>query len=328
MADPEPENRKSTGTSDDGRSVLRVRGARKAYGDRVALDGVDLSIDAGRIVCLLGPNGAGKTTLLRSMCGRVRLDSGSVELFGESPLDNPRVRRHLGFVPQEIALYPDLTARENLEIFGGLMGLGRTEAVRSAESLLDTTRLAHRADDAVQTLSGGMKRRLNIAAGVVHRPKVLLLDEPTVGVDPAAREAIHDLLHELRDEGLAILLTTHDLDQAAELSDVIALLIGGLVRAVGPLSEHLEKVFGDTKEVIVALAEPPDASGRSLLDGEGFRASQSELVWTGRLTGGLGDLSALDAELRRSGLAVDELRVREPGLRGVFFHHAGREIDS
>jgi ABC-2 type transport system ATP-binding protein len=173
-----------------------------------------------------------------------------------------------------------------------------------------------------------MKRRLNIAAGVVHRPKVLLLDEPTVGVDPAAREAIHDLLHELRDEGLAILLTTHDLDQAAELSDVIALLIGGLVRAVGPLSEHLEKVFGDTKEVIVALAEPPDASGRSLLDGEGFRASQSELVWTGRLTGGLGDLSALDAELRRSGLAVDELRVREPGLRGVFFHHAGREIDS
>lgn len=326
MTASESENGQSGPSSAD-QSVLEVRGACRSFGDRAALCGVDLDLAAGSIYGLLGPNGAGKTTLLRSICGRLALDSGTVRLSGEDPVGNPEVRRGLGFVPQEIALYPDLTARENLEIFGGLMGLSRRAARRAAERLLARIQLAHRSGDRVHTLSGGMKRRLNIAAGVVHRPSVLLLDEPTVGVDPSAREGVHDLLRELRGEGLAILLTTHDLDQAAELADVIGVLIDGRIHAQGSLEQLLRQVFDGGKEVVVTLRGEPSAAARSRLVEDGFEPARVGGVWTGRLRGTLSDLSSVGRRLEEAGLPVAEVRVREPSLRGVFFHFAGREID-
>jgi ABC-2 type transport system ATP-binding protein len=328
MAAPEVEHDRRGGEPAGGTPALAVSGARRSYGARVALAGVDLELPAGMIYGLLGPNGAGKTTLVRAISGRLRLDRGSVRLCGEDPANDPRARRLLGLVPQELALYPELTAAENLQVFGRLMGLSRAEAKRAAQHLLERIGLGARADDRVDGLSGGMKRRLNVAAGVIHRPRVLLLDEPTVGVDPAAREDIHELLRELRDEGLAVLLTTHDLEQAAELADRVGLLIDGELRVQGTVAELVGGVFGDGKELLVTLAAAPAEPARLRLEALGLAPSRDRRVWTRRLEKGLDDLSGLTADLDREGLEVAEVRVREPGLRGVFFRLAWREIDA
>jgi ABC-2 type transport system ATP-binding protein len=173
-----------------------------------------------------------------------------------------------------------------------------------------------------------MKRRLNVAAGVIHRPRLVLLDEPTVGVDPAAREDIHALLLELKRDGLTILLTTHDLEQAAELADRVGILIEGRLHADGRVPDLVHDVFGDGKELLVTLAAPPPEAGRAHLEGIGLAPSSDRRLWTCRLRGGLDDLSAFTADLERAGLDLEEVRVREPSLRGVFFRLAGREIDA
>jgi ABC-2 type transport system ATP-binding protein len=305
-----------------------VQGVRRAYGNRRALNGVDLSVGSGEIYGLLGPNGAGKTSLVRAISGRIRLDAGRVRISDEDPVRDARARRLLGLVPQDLALYSELTARENLEVFAGLMGLDRASARTAAEGLLVKIRLADRADDRVGDLSGGMKRRLNIAAGVIHHPQVLLLDEPTVGVDPAAREDIHDLLFELRRDGLAILLTTHDLEQAAELSDTVGILIEGRLRAQGSVESLIRQSFGDGKELLVTFKERPESEQHARLGELGLGPSTDERVWTGRVNGGLEELSALGGDLADAGLEVEEARVRESSLRGVYFRFAGREIDA
>jgi ABC-2 type transport system ATP-binding protein len=308
-------------------AALKVRAIQRAYGARQALAGVDLDLHSGEIYGLLGPNGAGKTSLVRAISGRLRLDAGSVRLNGEDPMQSAAARRCLGLVPQDVALYPDLTCRENLEVFGQLMGLSRSDARSAAKGLLNLVGLSDRAGDRVATLSGGMKRRLNVAAGVIHHPKVLLLDEPTVGVDPSAREDIHELLVELRREGLAILLTTHDLEQASELSDRVGVLIDGQLRVEGRVADLVHEVFGGRKELLVALADAPEGAGLVELETAGLEPSRDQRLWTGLLERGLDDLSAFAAELERAGLEVEEVRVREPSLRGVFFQLAGREID-
>jgi ABC-2 type transport system ATP-binding protein len=308
-------------------SALEVRDIQRAYGTRQALAGVDLDLQSGEIYGLLGPNGAGKTSLVRAISGRLRLDAGSVRLNGKDPLHSSAVRRFLGLVPQDVALYPDLSCRENLEVFGRLMGLSRGDARSGTRRLLNLVGLSDRAGDRVATLSGGMKRRLNVAAGVIHHPKVLLLDEPTVGVDPSAREDIHELLLELRREGLAILLTTHDLEQASELCDRVGILIDGRLRVEGRVADLVHEIFGDGKELLVALADAPQGAGLAELETAGLEPSRDQRLWTGLLERGLDDLSAFAAELERAGLEVEEVRVREPSLRGVFFQLAGREID-
>jgi ABC-2 type transport system ATP-binding protein len=307
---------------------LEVAGAKRFFGDRAALDGVDLTLERGEIYGLLGPNGAGKTSLVQAICGRLRLDMGWVRVCGEDPSISATARRRLGLVPQDLALYPELSARENLEIFGRLLGLGSAEAREVTTRVLDRIGLSDRASDRVQTLSGGMKRRLNVAAGVIHHPQVLLLDEPTVGVDPAARESIHDLLLDLRNDGLAIVLTTHDLEQAAEMADRVGVLIDGRIRAEGRVEDLIREIFGDGKELIVVLSEAPDQLGRDRLVAEGLQPSHNDEVWTGRIRGGLDDLSAVTKASASAGVSVKEVRVREPGLRGVFFRLAGREIDA
>jgi ABC-2 type transport system ATP-binding protein len=309
-------------------TVLRVVRASRVIGHRAVLSEIGFVIERSQIFGLLGPNGAGKTSLIRAISGRLKLDSGTIELSGESPRENRQARRRLGLVPQEIALYSELTARENLAVFARLMGVSREEITPRVDWALERIGLLDRADDRVQTLSGGMRRRINIAAGILHNPEVLLLDEPTVGVDPSAREKIHEFLLELREEGLAILLTTHDLEQAAELSDRIGILVDGKLCASGSLDELIRKSFGDSKELTVTLSKQPGESGRSWLETRGLIAARDGKVWTGRLQGGLGNLSDLGNCLEKLGLSVEEIRVREPNLRGVFFHLAGREFDA
>jgi ABC-2 type transport system ATP-binding protein len=308
--------------------ILEVSRARRAFDDRQVLNGVDLVLAPHQIYCLLGPNGAGKTSLVRAISGRLRLDSGYVRVCGDDPAIDTSARREVGLVPQEIALYLDLTARENLEIFARLMGVSRAGANAAATELLDRIGLADRADDRVGSLSGGMKRRLNVAAGVIHRPRLLLLDEPTVGVDPAARERIHELLMDLRSEGLAILLTTHDLDQAAGLADRVGVLIDGRLRAEGAVADLIHEFFGDGKELMVCLRRPPNDAHRAHLRREGLEPASDDRIWTSRLSPGHGDVATVSAAFDGAGLEVDEIRVREPSLRGVFFKLAGREIDA
>jgi ABC-2 type transport system ATP-binding protein len=320
----------STGPPQDpgGRFILEVRGAEKRFGTRPVLAGVALAIRPGEIFALLGPNGAGKTTLVRAICGRVALDAGTVRIDGEDPRGDPSARGAIGLVPQEIALYLELTVQENLEILGRLAGVSRRELAGAVRQALAWTGLEARADDRAGSLSGGMQRRLNIAAGTLHRPRVLLLDEPTVGVDPSARETIHEVLASLRDAGMGILLTTHDMEQAEELADRVAILAEGRVCAEGTFAGLVQEFFGDAKELTLTLAAPPTPDARSLLESRGLKPAADEATWTGRLAGGLESLSTLGDRLTAAGVTVAEARVREPGLRGVFFRVTGREFES
>jgi ABC-2 type transport system ATP-binding protein len=309
------------------RVPAEVHDARRRIGDRPVLQGVDLQLRRGEIYGLLGPNGAGKTSLVRAICGRLALDSGTVRIDAADPRSEPRARRRLGVVPQAIALYPELTVAENLEILGRLAGVARRDLSAAVDSALGWTDLSDRRRDAVSTLSGGMQRRLNIAAGTLHDPEVLLLDEPTVGVDPSAREKIHEQLMELRARGLAVLLTTHDLEQAETLADRIGILVGGRIRAEGSLESLVRSAFGEARELTVSLSCAPDDGGRALLQKEGLTAVRDDRTWSGSLDGGYESLSGLGDRMASAGVEVSEVRVREPGLRGVFFRLAGRELD-
>ena len=226
----------------------------------------------------MGPNGAGKTTLVRVLSGRVRLDHGTVRLGGADPLRDASARRRLGLVPQDIALYPFLTVRENLEVLGRLAGLGHSELRDAVTRALASSGLGSRASERVERLSGGLQRRVNVAAGMLHLPEVLLLDEPTVGIDPAARDEIHALLRSLRDRGMSILVTTHDMEQAEQLADRIAVMSRGRIRAEGTLADLVRVSFEDAREVQLTLASEA-AAGKPLLQvtlngekpaGEGF----------------------------------------------------------
>ncbi|HNX50492.1 MAG TPA: ABC transporter ATP-binding protein [Thermoanaerobaculaceae bacterium] len=298
---------------------LLVTLAQKSFGDTVALAGVSVELGAGELLALLGPNGAGKTTLVRAIAGRVRLDGGSIEIGGR-PADDPGARDALGVVPQEVALYPMLTARENLEVFGRLQGLAgpaRREAVGWA---LGWTGLEGRAGDLVKTFSGGMKRRLNIACGVVHRPRVVLLDEPTVGVDPQSRERIYEMLAVLRHEGASLLLTTHQLDEAESRCDRVVIVDHGKVVGEGTLGELVERLFGGRRAVTLTLDRVPDTAVAGLEMEAGGRAGRA------LLDDPVEDLPALLARVRAAGHEVEDLALHRPGLGAVFLSLTGREL--
>ncbi len=306
---------------------MRVVGARRSIGQRTVLDGVDLALAPGQVYALLGPNGAGKTSLIRAITGRLKLDSGSLHLFDKDPRGDPRLRRELGVVPQSIAFYHYLTARENLEVFGRLTGVGRGELSARVAAALELTALDARADDRAGTLSGGMQRRLNIAIGMLHEPTVLLLDEPTVGIDPRAREEIHNLLRSLAASGMSILITTHDLAEAGELAHRVGILVDGRISVEGTPEALVRDAFGDAKELLVKLSSEPDERGRALLANEGLEPVRGQRTWTGPLGPGIDGLASMSARMADARLSVTELRVREPGLRGVFFRVTGQELD-
>ena len=226
-------------------TVLEIDGLARRYGEQDALRGVSLALHAGECLGLLGPNGAGKTTLVRAIAGRVRPDAGTITLLGRTLQPGARAgRESLGVVPQEIALYPLLTAAENLEVFGALQGVHGPALAERVEWGLVFSGLESRRDDRVEAFSGGMKRRLNIACSVLHRPEVLLLDEPTVGVDPQSRARIWHMLDELRAAGTSIVLTTHQLDEAETQCDRIVIIDHGQIIAQGTLAE-LVAAIGD-----------------------------------------------------------------------------------
>ena len=299
--------------------VLRVTDAARSFGATRALDGVSLELRAGELLALLGPNGAGKTTLIRAIAGRIRLERGAMELMGRS-LGAVNGRESLGIVPQEIALYPLLTARENLEAFGTLQGVAKRDLTERVKWALDWTGLAERERDLVKVFSGGMKRRLNIACGVLHRPRVVLLDEPTVGVDPQSRERIYEMLGRLRADGTSLLLTTHQLEEAEVRCTRLVIVDHGRLIAEGTPAGIVHATLGAGREVLVTLDRAPVAPIDGLVsDGDGAR-----------LRGALGDGdTALEALLQRiaaAGSRVVDLAIHRPSLQTVFLHLTGREL--
>jgi ABC-2 type transport system ATP-binding protein len=212
--------------------VLEIRNVRKTFGSLVAVDDVSFTVEPGRLTGLLGPNGAGKTTTVSMIAGLIRPERGSVLVNGH-PLagDTDPMKRKIGLVPQDLALYEELTARDNLRFFGALYDLSGAALDRAMTSALTLVGLADRAGDRVKTFSGGMKRRLNLAAGLLHDPDILLLDEPTVGVDPQSRNAIFDNLEELKRRGKALLYTTHYMEEVERLADRVVVIDNGKVVA-------------------------------------------------------------------------------------------------
>ncbi len=306
-------------------SVLEVSGATYAYGSREVLRGVDLSVGRGTTVSLLGPNGAGKSTLMRAICGRLALKSGHILINGRAPKSRD-ARRQLGFVPQDIALYRHLTVEENLRFFGRMAGMPAKQLADAVGDVLEQASLADRARQITGTLSGGYQRRLNIAAAVLHKPALLLLDEPTVGIDVDAREAIHALLRSFRDRGGAIVLTTHDLEQAEVLSDRILILNQGRIVLEGVPAELLSSAFGQEKEIVVVLAEAPDAGGLEVLRTMKLRATQAATTWFGFEAAQRLDVRRLTDDLSRAGVRVKEIRVRQPDLSSLFIKTVGEGL--
>lgn len=296
---------------------LHVDTARKRFGTIDALDGVTLTLGPGELLALLGPNGAGKTTLVRAIAGRVRLDAGRIELAGR---EGHPARRNLGLVPQEVALYPLLTARENLEVFGKLNGLAGAALRQAVSWALGWTGLEARAGDQARTYSGGMKRRLNLACGVLHRPGVVLLDEPTVGVDPQSREKIYEMLAQLRGQGASLLLTTHQLDEAEGRCDRVVIIDHGKVVAAGTVGELVARCFGGSHTVALTLDPEPvgPVPGCEMSPGSRVVRTMVENVTT--------ELPGLLARISSAGFQVEDLEMRRPGLGAVFLKLTGRDL--
>jgi len=298
--------------------AVRVEGAVKRFGASTALAGLDFELRPGEWLGLLGANGAGKTTAMHAIAGLIDLDEGLIEVFGH------RVRgsqpQLIGWVPQEIALYPHLTGRENLEAFGRLLGLRGTRLSEAERWALNWTGLRSRADERVTTYSGGMKRRLNIACGVLHRPQVLLLDEPTVGVDPQARERILDMLEGVRQDGTALLQSTHEFGDLERTSDRLMIMDAGHSIASGTLEELVAETVGNQAALMLEVEgtlSRDHFDDKVCFDGSTVVAKLHDVVE---------ELPRLLKEVQRAGGHVVQLDVRRPGIADVFMRLTGRDL--
>jgi len=301
--------------------ALRIDALTKSFGKVTAVDNVTIELASGECLGLLGPNGAGKSTLIRSIVGRVLPGAGSVTIFGSSA-DSAEARRALGWVPQELALYSRLTCRENLESFGSYHGLDGKALQQSVAWCLDWAALLDRADEPVKNLSGGMKRRLNMAAGLIHTPKLILMDEPTVGVDPQSRNRIFEMIEQLHADGMSIIYTTHYMEEAERLCDRIAIVDHGRVIAQGTKEELVQNAFASRSEVVMRIAGGEDQivawvqkRGGQYVDG----AARFTVDHPTEITG------LLDA-VANSGLELVDVSLRKPNLESVFLHLTGREL--
>ena len=302
---------------------LAIRDLSKSFGGRKALDRIDLDLASGETLGLLGPNGAGKTTLVRSVAGRVAPDGGSLTILGLPPAAD-EARSVRGWVPQEIALYPLLSPRENLWTFGRYQGLAGGALDAGIRHSLDWIGLADRADEKTDKLSGGMKRRLNIAGGTIHEPRVLLLDEPTVGVDPQSRERIYAMIGELKGRGVSLLYTTHYMEEAERLCDRIAIIDHGKIIALGTTDELIRKTLGSRQALTIETASPISPALREKLTRAGAA------VDGGRIQASVEDPAAqirgLLELLHAERVAVKDLTLKSATLEQVFLQLTGREL--
>jgi ABC-2 type transport system ATP-binding protein len=308
-------------------AMLDAAHLSRSFGARLAVDDVSFQVAPGETYGLLGPNGAGKTTTIRLVCGLLSADGGEVSVAG-MPVSTVarKAKAHIGYVPQDVSLYPDLTARENLTFFGKLYRLRGKVLRERVDEVLDLIDLRDRADDRVESFSGGMRRRLNIGASLLHRPSLLVLDEPTVGVDPQSRHAILESIGTLGSAGLALLYTTHYMEEAERLCDRIGIIDHGHLIAEGTSRELVSQVGGKDRITL-------SATGSLAAFAEACRTLEG--IDRADVTDSSVQLLARDGRLRlpqvleaatRIGTAVRSVEVDEPDLEAVFLHLTGTAL--
>lgn len=295
--------------------VLTLRDVRRTYGKRLALKSISLELYPGELLGFFGPNGAGKTTMIRCISGLLKPDDGAITFHASG--DNPPPR--LGVVPQNLAIYPDLTVEQNLRVFGRLEGVIGNELTERIDEVLEWAALENRRKSLTKTLSGGMQRRVNIACSVLHKPGVLLLDEPTVGVDPQSRERIYVMMSQLTQEGAAVLLTTHQLEEVETRCDRIVVIDGGEVVASGTLGELVERTIGQPHRVSLSFAEPVEFKTGN------FEFDESKTTAT-RAIENMRELPALLSVLDDCDAEPTHIDVRSFGLQDVFLELTGRKL--
>ena len=295
--------------------MLRVEELCKSFGEMMVVKKLSFEIPAGESFGLLGPNGAGKTTTIKMLVGALEPDSGNITLHGQSMHSSPEIRRKLGVAPQSLSLYENLTGRENLVFFAKLYGLKGQKLKTRVDWALDLADLASRQKDLVGTYSGGMQRRLNFACAVVHDPDLILLDEPTVGVDPQSRNHLFRSIEKAKSEGKTIIYTTHYMEEAERLCDRIAIMDGGTLLAVDTVPELIAKHGGEA-----TITGELEEESRSLLDNDA-------LVWEGKQfkLRSKEPVKAI-AELAGSGLPFKALNIKQANLESVFFNLTGRKL--
>jgi lipooligosaccharide transport system ATP-binding protein len=302
-------------------SAVSAHNLVKRYGARVAVDHISFDIAPGQCFGLLGPNGAGKSTTMRMLCCLTSRDDGQLEVLGYDPDREPRaLKQRLGVVAQDINLDLELTVRENLLIYARYFALSRSQASIRADELLDFVRLGERANEPVDRLSGGMQRRLQIARALVNDPDLVLLDEPTTGLDPQARHAVWERLRELRQQGVTLVLTTHYMDEAEQLCDRIVIMDEGRIIRDGPPAELVTAVVG--REVLELRMSAADRARLTALDLPNA---------TIQIDGDLVQLAGTDAEalhdaLRHAGIAGELQAARRATLEDVFLRITGRRL--
>lgn len=300
---------------------LHVDALVKRFGQVTAVDGISLELRNGECFGLLGPNGAGKSTLIRAIVGRVIPDFGKVSVFGFKAA-SPTARELLGWVPQELALYPRLTARENLHSFGRYSGLESAALAEGIDWCLRWAALEDRAGELVRNLSGGMKRRLNMAAGLIHRPRLVLMDEPTVGVDPQSRNRIFEMIESLKAQGMTIIYVTHYMEEAERLCDRVAIVDHGRIIALDTNEALVQSAFGSRSQVIARFDGPHETIAAWVAGHEGRLVDSAAQFTIEQPT----EVATLLDSASTAGLKLVDLSLRRPNLESVFLHLTGREL--
>ena len=309
--------------------ILEVQNLAKKYGDFEAVKGISFDIKEGEIFSLLGPNGAGKTTTISMLSTLYDPSGGDAFIGGHSIRKEPMaVKEIIGVVPQDLALYEDLTARENLQFWGQMYNLsGRTLSQR-VEEVLAQIGLVDKAGKRIKTYSGGMKRRVNIGVGLLHKPRLLFMDEPTVGIDPQSRRAILDTVKELNQQGMTVLYTTHYMEEAAEISNRVGIIDHGELIALGTQKELTQQV-GQTETLILHIGEndDPQALAQALAGLEGVLQANAGEGEVAVITPEAEDvLAAVVGKANERGIKIRSIDIREPNLEAVFLQLTGRAL--
>jgi ABC-2 type transport system ATP-binding protein len=309
--------------------ILEVKGLVKKYGDFTAVKGISFDIQEGEIFSLLGPNGAGKTTTISVLSTLYAPTAGDASIGGHSVTKEPMaVRNIIGVIPQDLALYEDLTARENLSFWGQMYGLSGKALNTRIDEVLEQIGLADKAKQRVKTYSGGMKRRVNIGVGLLHKPRLLFMDEPTVGIGPQSRRAILDSVKDLNKQGMTVLYTTHYMEEAAELSDRVGIIDHGDLIALGTQKELTQQV-GENETLVLHISEDddPEALAKSLKSIEGVlqaSVTDHEVSVIARQAEEI--LAPVVTKANERGIKIHSVDIREPNLEAVFLHLTGRAL--
>jgi ABC-2 type transport system ATP-binding protein len=307
--------------------MVRITHLRKTYDKITAVDDISLEVKAGEIYGLLGPNGAGKTTTVSIVSGLLKPTSGTVHLDGHDLSVDPRLaKKVLGVVPQDLALYPELSARDNLKFWGGLYGMPKEELASRIDEILRAVDLLDRSKEPVKKFSGGMMRRLNLACGLVHKPKVLLLDEPTVGIDLQTRLRLLDVVREEASRGAAVLYTTHIMEEAEDLCTRVGIMDRGRIIAEGTVNE-LKAMLGE-RDLLILQGEMEGAGltagDEPIPECQVVTAADEQVILA--TPSGAEKLPEVIRHFEETGCRVREVAMKEPGLETLFIKLTGREL--